>query len=968
MIQLKPGSRIRKLFRYTSPHNPGSINWSPFGRRRRTFSSGEISRARCRSKLDVILPFSATREYSRLFVTLCLHYQSAALPFISFFALTLLFLSQEEVVQGFLIRPIGYGDMSSFRPYPPLPPPVGGPPPVPNQNHPFPPTLNPQFQPYPSQPHGGYPASGADASGYGRIPPGSAPHPGFADPFNLPASQQQYPYAPSVPQAPPPPSGAYPPPPPPPQSQPSMYYPSSQYPIQYNPPSQPPPPPPSASPPPPPSVPPPPSPPPPSLSNQVQSAPPAINLHHHIATKVAPPSGRQQKPSLPPKQQKPPPGPSAGRPTFQSGGPNGISGRIETEEERRLRKKREYEKQKQEEKRLLFLKQSQSTVLQKTQMLAGNARPNGSMTGSRMTDRRTTPFLGGDRIENRLKKPTTFICKMKFRNELPDPTTQPKLLAMNKDKDRYEPLLLLHGFVLFFFSDFNGNEMCCCVFRFSRYKITSIEKMLKPKLYVEQDLGIPLDLLDMSIYNPHAVRLPLAHEDEELLREEEVVTPIKQEGIRRKERPTDKGVSWLVKTQYISPISTEAAKMSLSEKQAKEMRESREGRNLFLENLNNREKQIQAIEESFRAAKLPPVHQSKPGLEPVEILPLLPFFDKYEDQFVMVNFDGDPTADSEQYNKLDRSILDELESQAIMKSFIVNGSDPNNPDKFLAYMAPAPDELYKDKKTENEDTTYTWLREYHWDLGQTMIISEQILRIVVMIEMLLVMKPLPTKLVLQKKAKEGRSVDEAEHFLAPSKVTVRNKSANTVAESNEYEEISGKNGKPDGVKRKGGASSMYDDDLEEERHKFTRTDDIDQLSGEEELLVWLLIFQLIVPITEKFKYFGVVSWISAWALYQAITEGKASKRLGIKKEETAVRRIFISSFSSISRSPIHLSLWATFPVMLESEERRGEAPSYDDMGKKAYNGKPDGVKRKGGTSSMYDDDLEEERHKFMMTK
>ncbi|XP_042435739.1 protein PAF1 homolog isoform X1 [Zingiber officinale] len=696
--------------------------------------------------------------------------------------------------------------MSSFRPYPPLPPPVGGPPPVPNQNHPFPPTLNPQFQPYPSQPHGGYPASGADASGYGRIPPGSAPHPGFADPFNLPASQQQYPYAPSVPQAPPPPSGAYPPPPPPPQSQPSMYYPSSQYPIQYNPPSQPPPPPPSASPPPPPSVPPPPSPPPPSLSNQVQSAPPAINLHHHITTKVAPPSGRQQKPSLPPKQQKPPPGPSAGRPTFQSGGPNGISGRIETEEERRLRKKREYEKQKQEEKRLLFLKQSQSTVLQKTQMLAGNVRPNGSMTGSRMTDRRTTPFLGGDRIENRLKKPTTFICKMKFRNELPDPTTQPKLLAMNKDKDR-----------------------------FSRYKITSIEKMLKPKLYVEQDLGIPLDLLDMSIYNPHAVRLPLAHEDEELLREEEVVTPIKQEGIRRKERPTDKGVSWLVKTQYISPISTEAAKMSLSEKQAKEMRESREGRNLFLENLNNsREKQIQAIEESFRAAKLPPVHQSKPGLEPVEILPLLPFFDKYEDQFVMVNFDGDPTADSEQYNKLDRSILDELESQAIMKSFIVNGSDPNNPDKFLAYMAPAPDELYKDKKTENEDTTYTWLREYHWDVrGEDT--DDPTTYLVTFGEKDAHYLPLPTKLVLQKKAKEGRSVDEAEHFLAPSKVTVRNQSANTVAESNEYEEISGKNGKPDGVKRKGGASSMYDDDLEEERHKFTRTDDIDQLSGEEEL-------------------------------------------------------------------------------------------------------------------------------------
>ncbi|XP_042415726.1 protein PAF1 homolog [Zingiber officinale] len=348
-----------------------------------------------------------------------------------------------------------------------------------------------------------------------------------------------------------------------------------------------------------------------------------MNLQRNSSSKVAPPPGRQQKPSLPPMQQKPslppmqqkpPPGPpAAGGPT-QSGCPNGISVRMETEEERRLRKKREYEKQKQEEKRLLFLKQSQSTVLQKTQMLAANARPNASMTDSRMTDRRTTPFLGGDRSESRLKKPTTFICKMKF----------------------------------------------------SRYTITSIEKTLKPKLYVEQDLGIPLDLLDMSIYNPHTVRLPLAHEDGELLHEEEVVTLIKQEGIRRKERPTDKGVSWLVKTQYISPISMEAAKMSISEKQAKEMRESREGKNVFLENLNNREKQIQAIEESFRAAKLPLFHQSKPGLEPVDILTLLPFFDRYEDQFVAVNFDRDP--DSEQYNKLDRSVLDEIVSQVWISS------------------------------------------------------------------------------------------------------------------------------------------------------------------------------------------------------------------------------------------------------------------------------------------------------------
>jgi hypothetical protein len=107
-------------------------------------------------------------------------------------------------------------------------------------------------------------------------------------------------------------------------------------------------------------------------------------------------------------------------------------------------------------------------------------------------------------------------------------------------------------------------------------------------MIVPEDLGIPLDLLDMSVYNTPPVQPPMAPEDEELLRDDEVLTPVKKDGIRKKERPTDKGMSWLVKTQYISPLSTDAAKMSITEKQAKERRESREGRNTFLENINDR--------------------------------------------------------------------------------------------------------------------------------------------------------------------------------------------------------------------------------------------------------------------------------------------------------------------------------------------------------------------------------------------
>lgn len=94
--------------------------------------------------------------------------------------------------------------------------------------------------------------------------------------------------------------------------------------------------------------------------------------------------------------------------------------RAETEEERRARKKREYEKQRVEERRQHMLKQSQASVLQRTKEAIGSRglaqthgqHPHGSASGSRMIDRRT-PFLSGDRIENRLKKPTTFLCKLK---------------------------------------------------------------------------------------------------------------------------------------------------------------------------------------------------------------------------------------------------------------------------------------------------------------------------------------------------------------------------------------------------------------------------------------------------------------------------------------------------------------------------------------------------------------------------
>lgn len=558
-----------------------------------------------------------------------------------------------------------------------------------------------------------------------------------------------------------------------------MYYPSNNNNNQYNNQPPPPPPPPLSPPPPPPPV----SPPP----------PPAAQNNEERRFKEPSTSGRREyEPSnhgIAHKQ--PPPVPAK-----KINGPPG--GRSETEEEKRLRKKREFEKHRQEEKHRQQLKESQNTVLQKTNMLS-SGKGHGLVAGSRMGERRSTPLLSAERVENRLKKPTTFLCKLKFRNELPDPCAQPKLMSFKKDKDQH-----------------------------AKYKITSLEKMYKPKLFVEPDLGIPLDLLDLSVYNPPNARPPLALEDEELLRDDEAATPIKKDGIKRKERPTDKGVAWLVKTQYISPLSMESTKQSLTEKQAKELREMK-GRSI-LDNLNSRERQIREIEASFEAAKSDPIHATNKDLYPVEVMPLLPDFDRYDDQFVLAAFDNAPTADSEMYSKLDKSVREDFESKALMKSYVATGSDPSNPEKFLAYMAPAPGELSKDIYDENEDVSYSWIREYHWDVRGDDA-DDPTTFLVAFDESEARYLPLPTKLVLRKKrAKEGRSGEEVEQCPVPSRVTVRRRSSVAAIERKDSEVYTSSKGNSS----KRGRLEM-DDDLEDQ-HRDAPHQDNYQSSGAEDYM------------------------------------------------------------------------------------------------------------------------------------
>ncbi|KAJ1378149.1 RNA polymerase II associated factor Paf1, partial [Sesbania bispinosa] len=137
--------------------------------------------------------------------------------------------------------------------------------------------------------------------------------------------------------------------------------------------------------------------------------------------------------------------------------------------------------------------------------------------------------------------------------------------------------------------------------------------------------------------------------------------------------------------------------------------------------------------------------------------------------------------------------------------------------------------LSKDIYDENEEISYSWVREYHWDVRgddaddpTTYLVSfdESEARYL----------PLPTKLVLRKKrAKEGRSGDEVEQFPIPSKVVVRqrpNVAAIELKESGVYTNTKGSSSHRGGLE--------IDDDMEEQ-HRVAPDQDNYQSSGADDM-------------------------------------------------------------------------------------------------------------------------------------
>ena len=191
--------------------------------------------------------------------------------------------------------------------------------------------------------------------------------------------------------------------------------------------------------------------------------------------------------------------------------------------------------------------------------------------------------------ENLLKRPTDFICKMKFFNTLPDIPSEPKLL-----------------------------NIALPVETFAEYKTTSLQRDFRHDLIVRNDLSLGIDMIDPDNYLVPREPGRLAKEDEALLHAEKE-TVAKSAAAGKRKQPLQ--VPWLRKSEFITAHFDENLYNQSQKKGGSVLETNREKEQKEL-----LERNLAAVLESFRAANsgVTPVHPRNKELKAVHVQPILP--------------------------------------------------------------------------------------------------------------------------------------------------------------------------------------------------------------------------------------------------------------------------------------------------------------------------------------------------------
>eukprot|EP01117_Protostelium_nocturnum_P003629 TRINITY_DN14912_c0_g1_i1.p1 TRINITY_DN14912_c0_g1~~TRINITY_DN14912_c0_g1_i1.p1 ORF type:complete len:365 (-),score=167.69 TRINITY_DN14912_c0_g1_i1:47-1141(-) len=273
---------------------------------------------------------------------------------------------------------------------------------------------------------------------------------------------------------------------------------------------------------------------------------------------------------------------------------------------------------------------------------------------------------------NEKKKPSEFICKLKYSNKLPEIPFEPKLLVI----------------------PFEAN-------RFSKYIPNSLEKNFKHPFNSEPDLGISIDLIDPNLYKSNLGEASDV-KDTSLLKDLKEVEEATGK-VNRMPAKKDRGnVFWLQRTRYMSGHydgpqfkSDTIEQVGWGKKKGEKEKEM------------GREEQIRAIEDTFECMKEEPVHPTNPSLKAVEVLPILPDFERWSNAYSQVVFDSNPV-DRSSHKEWQEDEFVYARSEAVIKGF------QHENRSVVAYLVPK-----KRKREENEGETeveYEWIREYSYDV------------------------------------------------------------------------------------------------------------------------------------------------------------------------------------------------------------------------------------------------------------
>jgi len=293
---------------------------------------------------------------------------------------------------------------------------------------------------------------------------------------------------------------------------------------------------------------------------------------------------------------------------------------------------------------------------------------------------------------------TGFICRLRFQNNLPELPFNPKLVEFPFPRDR------LYSY------------------KTSQLIENTPYKMLPP----DTELGIPLNLIDMKVFeegpenkNYNPTEPPPVHEDDKILL-------ISNEEIeRRKKRSVRPQVSWLRRTEYISnEISNKflknneftEVKMGLSiakDSAIKDVDLSVTG-------------QIKSISRTFKIINETDLfnikHPTKSHLKAVEIFPIFPDFVRWPNVYSHVQYNSSPIS-NDNLEKTDEITSTQL-SNAILKP-MQNPLDPS--ETFLSYFQPSVETAKKinlkrkhhddsdDEEIDNETQEYNFVRDFEYD-------------------------------------------------------------------------------------------------------------------------------------------------------------------------------------------------------------------------------------------------------------